>query len=82
MSVMTYNPDMKGTPMRNFLLGLKLVSPLLVWSFEVGRHIPLVQMLRLEATGFNLDLEMGRHKPLIQILSQEDILLIWVIPLL
>jgi hypothetical protein len=36
---MNYNPEMEGIPARAFLLGLRWVNPLLVQTFEVGRHI-------------------------------------------
>jgi hypothetical protein len=35
---MNYNPEMEGTPVRDFLLGLKWVHLLLLQTFEVGRH--------------------------------------------
>jgi hypothetical protein len=42
------------TPVRNILLALKWVNPLLIQSFEVGKiHT------------FNLDIEVERHRPLI-----------------
>jgi hypothetical protein len=42
------NPEMEGTPMRNLVLGLKWVDPLLVWTFEAGRHVALIRFLRWE----------------------------------
>ena len=56
MSRMNYNPEMEGTPVKDFLHGLKWVNPLLVQTFGVGRNTS------------NQDLEAGRHGPLIQIL--------------
>jgi hypothetical protein len=45
---MNDNPETEGTPVGDFLLGLKWVNLLLVRMFEVGRHSPLIQILRRE----------------------------------
>jgi hypothetical protein len=45
---MNYNPEMEGTPVENFLLGLKWANLLLLQTFKVGRHTSLIQILRLE----------------------------------
>lgn len=64
---------MEGKPRRDFLLDLKWLNPLLVQTFEVGRHTPVDLDLEMrrglggEAQPFNSDLEEGRHSPLIQI---------------
>lgn len=52
LSEMNCNPEVKGTPVRDFPLGLKCVSPLLVQTFEVGRHTSLIWVLRLEDRNF------------------------------
>lgn len=39
ISGMNCNPEMEATPVRDFLLGLKWMSSLLVWNLEVGRHL-------------------------------------------
>lgn len=44
------NPEMEGTPVRDFLLGVKWVTSLLVLTFETGRHISLILTLRWEDT--------------------------------
>lgn len=38
MSEMNYNPEIKDTPVRDFLHGVNCVNPLLVQTSEVGRH--------------------------------------------
>ena len=48
---MNYNPEMEGTPVRDFLLGLKWVNPLLAQTFEIGIHTS------------GLDLEAGEDTP-------------------
>ena len=47
---MNYNPEMEGTPVENFLLGLKWANLLLLQTFKVGRHTSLIQILSLEDT--------------------------------
>lgn len=69
-----YNPEMDSTSVRDFLVNLKWVHPFPVWTFEVGGHIPLIQILQWEDTALNLDLDSGRHTPLIQILRQEGMM--------
>lgn len=51
ISGMNYNPKIEGTPVRDFLLGLKRINPLLVRTFEAGRHMPLFRILRLREIG-------------------------------
>lgn len=48
--------------MRNFLLGLRWVNPLLDATFEVGKYKPLILILRQEDTdlNFNSDLQAGK----------------------
>lgn len=41
-----YNPEMEGTHVGDFLLSLKGVNPLLIWTFQVGSH-SLVAIHRL-----------------------------------
>jgi hypothetical protein len=48
ISGMNYNPEMEGTPVTDFLLGLKWMNPFLVQTFEVGEHTPLIQILKWE----------------------------------
>jgi len=43
---MKYNPEIDTTPASGFLLGLKCVNPLLIQTFNVGRHTPLIWILR------------------------------------
>lgn len=50
-SKMNNNPEMESTPGRDFLLGLKWVSPLLDQTFETGIHTS------------GLDLEAGEDRP-------------------
>ena len=45
---MNFNPEMKDTPIGDFLLDLKWVNLCLVWTFEVVAQIPLI--LRLKDT--------------------------------
>lgn len=52
ISGMNCNPEIEGRSLRYFFfLDLKLEDPLLVWIFEVGRHIQ----------AFDLDLEAGKY---------------------
>jgi hypothetical protein len=41
---------------RDFLLGLKWVKPLLVWTFELGRHRPLILILRQKTRAHDVNL--------------------------
>jgi hypothetical protein len=69
-SQMSYNPEMEGSSLRGFLLGLMWPSPLLVPSFEAGRHRLLIWILSQEDTSLiwathsagslNEDLKEGR----------------------
>jgi len=56
ISGMNYNPDVESTPVRDFILGLQSVNPLVVQTFEVGTPTPLIWMLR-QQTG----LYIGPH---------------------
>lgn len=58
---------MVGTPMRNFLLSLEWLNPLLIWILR-QKSISLIQILKLEVMA------------LICILRHEDTPLIWTTP--
>lgn len=58
---------MVGTPMRNFLLSLEWLNPLLIWILR-QKSISLIQILKLE------------DMALICILRHEDTPLIWTTP--
>jgi hypothetical protein len=55
---MNYSPEMEGTILRDFLVGLKCVNTLLLPAIEA------------EQPTFDLDLKEERHTCLIQILRQ------------
>ena len=42
---------LEGTLVRIFFLSLKKDDPILIWIFELGRHIALIQILRQEDAG-------------------------------
>jgi len=74
---MNYNPEMEDTPLRDFLLGL---HPLLGWAFEVGRHRPLIWILRLENKVLSFKSGDGKTHAFNPNLRQENIPLIGAIP--